>query len=81
MNAILCITTRPTLVLAKPPVYLISEIRTYGENSIIVRICIKIRHCKFGYDQSGIAEKLLLIDLSGTYDIITRVKRTLDYLG
>jgi len=63
-------TTRPTLVLAKPSVYLISEIRTYRENSISMIICIKRRQRKFGYDQSGIAEKLLLIDLSGTYDII-----------
>jgi hypothetical protein len=44
-------------------------------------ICIKRRHGKFRYDQSGIAEKLLLLELSGAYDIITRVKRILDFLG
>ena len=60
---------------------LISEIRTYRKNSISMIICIKRRRRKFGFYQSGIAEKSLLIDLSGTYDIIEKVKRALDFLG
>lgn len=35
-------------------------------------ICIKRGHRRFAYNQSGIAEKLRLIDLSDTYDIIMK---------
>jgi hypothetical protein len=38
-------------------------------------ICIKRRHHRFGSFQSGLAEKLLLIDLSGSYDKINGIKR------
>ena len=60
----------PISVLAKNLISLISEIRSYRENSISMIICVKRRHCEYGYYQNGIAEKLLLIDLSGTYGII-----------
>jgi hypothetical protein len=60
----------PVLTLSNHPIYLISGIRTYRENPISMIICIKRRNRKFGYYQSGVAKKLLLIDLSGTYDII-----------
>ena len=70
----------PVMALANHPINLISVIRTYRENPISVIICIKRRHRKFGYYRSGTAEKSLLIDLSGTYDIIKKLERNLDFL-
>ena len=57
--------------------FLISEIRSYRENPISMIIRIKRRYRKYGYYQSGIAKRLLLIDLSGTYGIILKIKKIL----
>jgi len=60
-------------VMASTPITHSDLKALYGVITSMI-ICIKRRQRKFGYYQNGIAEKLLLIDLSGTYDIIKKVK-------